>query len=362
MASSSDRRSASSGPSKRRKSVYISGDQTRHVAETPPGVGGRASASRRSSGQPPALGRGRAPHSGGPPRQPHARKPHAASPAEHVAAVPRGPLLRDRPRQRSKEADEFAAVKRDERQQRHRSRAFRNRSLVVGAAVLVVVALVGWITLYRSQAFAVTDVQVVGNSRVPTSRLLEIAGAPPGTTLLRAPTAQMTARLGADPWVASAKVERIWPDTLRIVVEERVPVAAVEMPDKAQWIVDGAGVFVAPKTALPKVALPLVRELPSLPTTATPGMAPENPELANAVAVLAALDPSLRSQVVAVDAHSVDETSVYTASGLQILFGAARQMTKKDYLARRILTDQKGKVVFIDVRTVERPVWRGLGK
>ena len=42
--------------------------------------------------------------------------------------------------------------------------------------------------------------------------------------------------------------------------------------------------------------------------------------------------------------------------------GAATQMDKKDFLARRILADQKGKVVFIDVRSVDRPVWRGLGK
>jgi cell division protein FtsQ len=271
--------------------------------------------------------------------------------------------LRGQPRQRSKEADEFSAGKRDERERRHESRAFRDRALAIGAVVLVVVGLVAWIAVYRSQAFAVVNVTVSGNSRLTEARVLEIAGMPPGTTLLRVPTDPMAARLAADPWIASAKVERVWPDTLRIVVQERVPLAAVLLPDKSQWLVDARGTFIGPRSALPRNAvLPLIRDVPSLPASPTAGLDARNPQLANAVAVLAGLGADLRTTIRSVSARTVDETAVFTASGLEILFGAARQMDKKDFLARRILTDQKGKVVFIDVRTVERPVWRGLGK
>jgi cell division protein FtsQ len=363
MASNSDRRSASSGASDRRKSVYISGDQTRQVRDATdeqPAVSGRSKASRRRSGQPPALGRGRAPHSGGPHTDPKT-KPATPS-ADQAPAVPRGPLLRGQARQRSKEADEFSAGKRDERQQRQQSREFRNRALAIGAVALVAIGLIGWIALYRSQAFEVRNVTVIGNSRVPTARVLELAGVPPKTTLLRAPIEQVVAGLAADPWIASATVERVWPDTLKIVVAERVPLAAVELPDKSQWLVDGSGTFIAPRSALPKAVIPVVRDVASLPASATAGLDTHNPQLANAVAVLAGLGPDLRGVVRYVNARTVDETAVFTDTGLEILFGAARQMDKKDFLARRILADQKGKVVFIDVRTVERPVWRGLGK
>jgi cell division protein FtsQ len=136
----------------------------------------------------------------------------------------------------------------------------------------------------------------------------------------------------------------------------------VELPDKSQWLVDASGTFIAPRSALPKIRIPVVRDVPSLPASPTAGSSIGNPQLANAVAVLAGLGPDLRGGASYINARTVDETAMFTASGLEILFGAARQMDKKDFLARRILTDQKGKVVFIDVRTVERPVWRGLGK
>ena len=64
-------------------------------------------------------------------------------------------------------------------------------------------------------------------------------------------------------------------------------------------------------------------------------------------------------------AKSIDQTAVFTTGQIEILFGAATQMAQKDYVARKILSDQRRAdvvVVLVDVRTWKNPVWRGLGK
>ncbi len=354
MASSSDRRSASSGGSRKRKAVYISPDQTRRVAEPAvpksPKAGTRAKVSRRGSGQPPALGK----------TKPGALK----APAKEAAAVTGGRAgiaeHAERPK-RSHGAERFAAGKRDERERRLASRQLRNRVIIGVLAGLVVISVVGWVALYRSSAFAITNVEVAGNSHLTAARVTQLAGLPPDTTLLRVPEAAMLARLERDPWVADASIQREFPDTLRIVVRERVPLAAVDLGGRGRWLLDATGTMIATATANPKAPLPLIKDAPAIPSPRA-GLPPSSQQLANAVAVVDGISPALRMLVQYVSARTVDETALFVTPGVEILVGTAKQLDKKDYLARRILTDQKGQVVFIDVRSVDRPVWRGLGK
>jgi cell division protein FtsQ len=258
-------------------------------------------------------------------------------------------------------AQRFATAKRDEREQRLAARRLRNQILVGGLVALVIAIAVGSAILYRSDAFAVKRVVTRGNRNLSTGRVLRLAGLPPGTTLLRLPVDEMQARLKADPWVLDAVVERVFPDQVRIVVTERVPVVAVDLGPRGRWMLDASGTMIATATAAAKGTLPLVREAPPI-AGPRPGLPPTSPQLANAARVVAGLGNPLRGTVRFVDARTVDETAIFTAQGVEILMGLAGQMDKKDFLASRILADQKGKVVFIDVRSVDRPVWRGLGK
>lgn len=84
--------------------------------------------------------------------------------------------------------------------------------------------------------------------------------------------------------------------------------------------------------------------------------------LLNALKVLTGISNELRVQVRAVSAPSVDETGLMTKDGVEVLMGSSEEITKKDAIVRKILSEQRGKVVFIDVRTTSRPVSRGLGE
>jgi cell division protein FtsQ len=62
----------------------------------------------------------------------------------------------------------------------------------------------------------------------------------------------------------------------------------------------------------------------------------------------------------AISAPTIDKTAILTNDDVEIFVGDAAQIAEKDQIARGILAREKGKVVYINVRVVERPTWRGL--
>ena len=230
-------------------------------------------------------------------------------------------------------------------------------------AVLVVALVVGAFAAYDSQLFEVRSVTVVGNTRLPVARVVSEAGIARGETLLRIPAEAVRARLLRDPWILSASVERSFPDTVTIRVGERDPVGIVAV-GATPWLVDGSGVFVAPRSALPHSPLPLIQDVGAIPT-ATPGAASTNASLANAAKVVAGLSPELKAATVSVSARSIGETAIFTTNRVEIFIGEAIQMPQKDFVLRKILIDlrrQHAVVVSIDVRSWRKPIVRVLGR
>ena len=84
-----------------------------------------------------------------------------------------------------------------------------------------------------------------------------------------------------------------------------------------------------------------------------------SPELLNALAVLGGLSAELRSKVRTVSAPTVDRTALILPGGVQVFFGSAEEVAKKDSIARAILAENKN-VVYVNVRVVDRPTWRGV--
>jgi hypothetical protein len=91
-----------------------------------------------------------------------------------------------------------------------------------------------------------------------------------------------------------------------------------------------------------------------------PGRLTTSEPLLNAVKVLTGISPALRAMVTSVAAPTIDGTALTTVDHVEIVIGEAIDLPTKDALARRILTEQQGKVVSIDVRITDRPTWRGL--
>jgi cell division protein FtsQ len=72
---------------------------------------------------------------------------------------------------------------------------------------------------------AVAEIEVEGRAMTTREAILRAVGAERGTPILAISPAQAKAQLETLPWVRSAAVERLLPDTLHIALVERVPLA-----------------------------------------------------------------------------------------------------------------------------------------
>jgi cell division protein FtsQ len=226
--------------------------------------------------------------------------------------------------------------------------------IVVGIVVAVVG---GGIALYRSPLFAIKTVDIQGAKRLTPTAVRALAGVPEGATLLRYPKKEILARIEADPWVESVTVTRDFPSTLRIRITERTPVALVDTGD-VFWVVDASGMVLGEQSFEETTTLVVIRDVQGLDPK--PGRRSSSDTLDNALKVLGGIGDELRAKVRAVSASTVDETTLLTTDAIEILVGEAVEIEDKAYLALSIMKEQAGKVIFIDVRSTDNPVSRGL--
>ena len=229
----------------------------------------------------------------------------------------------------------------------------------LAAGVLLVAGFIaGGVALYNSQVFAIVEIEVEGVSELTEQEVIDVAALPEGATLLRFPGTAMEQRLREHPWIVAAHVGRVLPDGLVIHVTERTPAAIVDVGEASFWLVDGEGIALGARTPDAASDLMVVRDVPDFAPVA--GEASESASLANALAVVAGLGEELRSRTRAISAPSVDLTTLITTDDVEILVGSAEEIEKKEAVALRILEEQAPNVVHINVRTVDRPTWRGL--
>lgn len=317
MASNSGRRSSSSARSNGRKKVVITAQQTNKVRNTKSTPKGKKSASKPSA----------------------ARTRKAETPLTEAA---------------KRRADS----KRELRERRLREQRMKVRLRVFSIVATVALVIAGIVSIYQSPLFAIENVTVVGNAHLSADDVRELAAVPDNATLLRFPARSVGERLEANPWISSALVTRDFPDTMRIRVTEYTPAALVDTGAEF-WLVDASGFVIAKQSLDTTSALITIRDLDGFEPVQ--GERSTLEALRNALKVWEGIGDELRDRTRVISAPSVDKTALMTKDDITIFIGSAEDINRKDVVARRILQEQAGKVVSINVRTVDRPTWRGVG-
>lgn len=180
----------------------------------------------------------------------------------------------------------------DRRLQERRRRVAEERArsnlsrLVRLLTLLGVVAVLVWFA--QSPFMSVGEIAVRGADQVEVEPVLSAHDVAEGRPLLLLDTGGAEAALEDDPWVAEASVARDWPTRVVVEIEERVPVAVVELAEGG-WLASADGVLLEPNeegiSGFPTVALPDLGE----------DEADDSLELEGAVAYAAALPERYRT-------------------------------------------------------------------
>lgn len=181
--------------------------------------------------------------------------------------------------------------------------AKRRRRVVLAIVTGVLGLLAIGIGLLRSPLFAVDRVQVRGAATVAAPEVIKASGVRHGDALVDVDPARVRTSVMAVVGVASARVERVWPHTVRITVTEEVPLATVGVAGRTLLIGRGGRILgeAAVGTGEPQSGvLPRVEiadgALTSVPSTGS--MLPE--QLAPVVALVEQLPQRLAGRLQAV--------------------------------------------------------------
>lgn len=234
-----------------------------------------------------------------------------------------------------------------------RARGRRHRWAIggVGAVVAVGALVVG---LLHAGPFEARHRLLHGAHHVSAAAVWRAAGVSSSTPLVDISPAAAERRIEALPWVATAKVQRRWPDTVVVSVTERVPVAIVGSGPSAA-VVDRTGRVLTTVAADPSSA-----SLPTVASAAGP-VAPGSTVGAAArpgLAVAAAVPSTLAGQVRTIAVGSNGWVTATLASGVGVAFGPAAELRAKFESLAAVLadptSDPTGPAV-IDVTDPEEP-------
>ncbi|MGV1014771.1 MAG: cell division protein FtsQ/DivIB [Methyloceanibacter sp.] len=131
-------------------------------------------------------------------------------------------------------------------------------AIIGGQTAQLYDALTGGIAkLAVAGGFGAERITIEGRRYATNAEITAALAAGPQTLMLGFDTDAAKARLEAVPWIKQAKVMRLLPSTLQVVIEERVPYAIWQSKGQT-YAVDAEGVVIAPALREAYAHLPLV--------------------------------------------------------------------------------------------------------
>lgn len=206
------------------------------------------------------------------------------------------------------------------------------RGLIRGLKVLlwttgISIVVVGLgLVLYFTPIMSVRSTVITGLGAVTQEEVEQAAAVAPGTPLLQVDTDAVAERVATIRRIASARVQREYPSTLRITVAERIPLVVKDYPD-GPHLFDRDGVDFA--TAPPPPGLPYL-------DAEAPG--PNDDPTKAALQVLTALSPEVAGQVSRIAAPSVAAITLTLNDGREVIWGTTDRTDDKAMTLGALLT------------------------
>ncbi|WP_283170553.1 cell division protein FtsQ/DivIB [Curtanaerobium respiraculi] len=252
--------------------------------------------------------------------------------------------------------------------------AWARRAAIALGVAIAGIALYGVLVL--AGVFGISQVTVSGVSHLTATEISQLAAVPAGSTLLTVDGASIESRLESNPWVESASVRRIFPDTLELAITERrisavVSITSTESQQAEKWAISSDGIWLmripeqgtAEASAISQKIYEdeaNVLHIADAPYGVSPkeGFRCTDASVLNALNIVSQLTTELAGQVTTVSATDTSNTLLTLENGVQIAFGTGSDVREKERVCLKLMEEHPGKISYINVRVVEHPTWR----
>ena len=197
--------------------------------------------------------------------------------------------------------------------------------LMWSALVSVIVVGLG-LLLYFTPVMSVRNTVVTGLGAVTQEEIVAAAAVVPGTPLLQVNTDSVAERVAGIRRIASARVQRQYPSTLRITVVERIPVVVKDYPDGPHLFDrDGVDFAIGPPP-------------PGVPYLDADDPGPNDGPTKAALQVMTSLRPEVAVQVARIAAPSVAAITLQLVDGREVVWGTTDRTEEKALKLGALLT------------------------
>jgi cell division protein FtsQ len=232
------------------------------------------------------------------------------------------------------------------------------RSLVVGVAI-VVLAIGAYAAARETSVFAIRELSIVGGTPRLQAEVGKALAPELGRSLVQVSGGDVSRRLEAVPGVLSARIDRRFPHTLRVVVVPERPVLLLRRGSKG-WVVSARGRVLRPVgntrlSSLPRAWVPAATAIEVGKVLPADGIG----AAATALAPIAGTRFPARVKAVR---SGKKELTLVLGSGVEVRLGDSGDVRLKLAVARRILVvlGADSTATYLDVSVPERPVVGGL--
>ncbi len=249
------------------------------------------------------------------------------------------------------------AEARRKREQKLKTTRGRQKLVLVGAVLAVMLVLAGVYYLLNSDLWLLKTISITGNTRLSAERITKLAGLDGETNLMKVAKDRIEASIEADPWVARVVVVRDLPSRLEIAVTERLPFARVKQVNKL-FTLDQRG-YVLEVGDDPRFDdVPVINEIKV--GRLVVGERTRSALLRGSLKSLAGLTKEIRDKVVWISVPSLDKLAFHTSDNIEIIYGDAAKAKRKNNVINQILETASDDIVHINVTIPENPVVRKL--
>ena len=215
----------------------------------------------------------------------------------------------------------------------------------LGWVCLMLIALTLGYGFAQSSIFNVRSIVVNGTSRLAEEDIIKLSGFTVGEHIYEANINKAQTMIKTNFWVEQVSIERQLPSTLVINIKERVPVAAIIMPE-GLYIVDFSGTLLIKQKLLDGMTVIPIAGVSNIDSDIKPGTPLENDSVTVALAVIRQMD---------------ERSSSHLSYGVNCYLGDKSNFAEKFAVALDILQSERQKgllesVNYIDVSLPEQPV------
>jgi cell division septal protein FtsQ len=101
-----------------------------------------------------------------------------------------------------------------------------------------------YVHLLEDPWFRVNEVEVEGNRKIPRETILSLVQIEGMPNLFTLRLKEVTQRLEGHPWIEQVKVRKVFPNKIRVQIEERKPIAILQLGEL--FYIDAKGVIFSP--------------------------------------------------------------------------------------------------------------------